>query len=117
MKVFLVLMLAAVGLLAADATGTWTGSLTRADGEQGGAHLVLKQDGQKVTGTAGPGPGEQHDIQNGKSEGGKLTFEVPRENGTMTFVLKQEGDEIKGEVSMVRDGEVQRGQLAVTRGK
>jgi len=117
MKLFLALVLAAGGLLAADATGTWTGSLTREGGEAGSAHLVLKQDGQKVTGTAGPGPGEQHEIQNGKSEAGKITFEIPRENGAMKFVLKLEGDEIKGEVSMERDGEVQKGQLAVTRSK
>jgi hypothetical protein len=118
MKFFLGLMLSVAALLAADATGTWTGSLTRDGGETGPAHLVLKQDGQKITGTAGPGPEEQHGIQNGKSEAGKITFEVPGENGTMKFVLKHEGDEIKGDVSMDRgDGEVRRGQLAVTRSK
>jgi hypothetical protein len=117
MKLFLVFMLAAVSLLAADATGTWTGTLTRAEGEQGPAYLVLKQDGQKITGTAGPGSEEQHQIQNGKAEAGKITFEVPSENGSLKFVLTQEGDAIKGDVSMERDGEVQRGQLAVTRTK
>jgi hypothetical protein len=35
----------------------------------------------------------------------------------MRFVLKQEGDEIKDEVSLERDGEVQKGQLAVKRSK
>jgi hypothetical protein len=117
MKLFLVFLLAAVGLLAADATGTWTGSLTRESGDQGTAHLVLKQDGPKVTGTAGPNSGEQHEIQNGKAEAGKITFEVPLDNGVMKFVLNQEGDGIKGEITMERDGEVQRAQLAVTRSK
>jgi hypothetical protein len=117
MKTLLVFVLTVAGLLGADATGTWTGSLTRSDGEVGSAHLILKQDGEKVTGTAGPGADEQHEIANGKSENGQITFELPRENGSMKFVLKQEGDEIKGEVTLERDGEVQKGQLAVTRSK
>ena len=117
MKLFLVFLATAVGLLAADATGTWTGSLTRTNGESGPAHLVLKQDGQKVTGTAGPDSGEQHEIQNGKADAGTITFEIPNDNGVMKFVLKQEGEAIKGEMSMERDGEVQKVQIAVTRSK
>jgi hypothetical protein len=117
MKIIFALMLSAVGLFAADATGTWTGTLTRTGGETGPAHLVLKQDGEKVTGSAGPGAEEQHDIQEGKSAGGKITFEIPRENGAMKFVLTQEGDQIKGTVSMERDGEVQSGELVVSRTK
>jgi hypothetical protein len=117
MKIVFALMLSAVGLFAADATGTWTGTLTRTGGETGPAHLVLKQDGGKVTGTAGPGADEQHEIQDGKSAGGKITFEIPRENGAMKFVLTQEGDQIKGTVSMQRDGDVQTGELAVRRAK
>jgi hypothetical protein len=117
MKLFLVFMLAVSGLLAADATGTWTGSLLGPDGQQGTAHLVLRQDGEKLTGTAGPSPEEQHEIENGKSADGKITFEVGSEGGTMKFDLKQEGDEIKGEISMERDGETRKAQLAVTRVK
>lgn len=117
MKFLLVFVLTVAGLLGADATGTWTGSLTRSDGETSTAHLVLKQEGEKVTGTAGPGAEEQHEIQNGKAENGQITFEIPREDGSMKFVLKQEGEEIKGEVLLERDGEVQKGQLAVTRRK
>ena len=117
MKFILGLMLAATTLLAADATGTWTGTLTRSDGEAGTAHIVLKQDGQKLTGTAGPNAGEQHDIQNGKADAGKITFEVPLERGSLTFVLTQEGDQMKGAVSQERDGEVQKGEITVTRSK
>jgi len=104
-------------LLAADATGTWTGTLT-ADGEDPGpAHLVLKQEGAKLTGTAGPSADKQHEIQNGKAEDGKVTFEVVEENGTIKFVLKQEGDGITGTVSKDREGETKTGKLAVTRNK
>ena len=49
-----------------DLTGTWTGTLTRSTGEEGPAHIVLKQKGTEVTGTAGPGPDRQVEIANGK---------------------------------------------------
>ena len=80
MKHIFLLALAAVNLMAADATGTWTGTLTRMtdEGERPGpAHLVLKQEGGKVTGTGGPDAGEQQPIENGKAENGNLTFEIP----------------------------------------
>jgi hypothetical protein len=115
MKYLLVLILAAVSLMAADATGTWTGTFTPEGKDPGPAHLVLKQEGAKLTGTVGPRADEQHEIQNGKAEDGKLTFDVANENSTMKFVLKQEGEEIKGDVSREQDGQAQTAKLAVTR--
>lgn len=117
MKYILALALTAMGLLAADATGTWTGTFAPNGQEQGPAQLVLKQDGAKLTGTAGPGPNEQHEIQNGRSEDGKITFEVATGSGTMKFILKQNGDEIKGDVSREGEGQVQTAKVAVTRSK
>jgi hypothetical protein len=113
MKYLLVLITTAAALLASDATGTWTGTLSPEGQESGPARLVLKQEGAKLTGTAGPGTDEQHEIQNGKVEDGKITFEIAHEEGTMKFVLKQEGDEIKGEVSRQHEGEHQTAKLAV----
>jgi hypothetical protein len=113
MKYLLLLTMAATCLLASDATGTWNGTFTPDGKETGPAHLVLKQDGAKVTGTAGPRADEQHEIQNGKVEDGKITFEIVHDDGTMRFVLKQEGDEIKGDVSREHEGQVQTAKLAV----
>ena len=120
MKHILLLTFAAASLMAADATGTWTGTLTVSapDGsEPHPALLVLKQEGVKLTGTAGPDTSEQHAIENGKAENGSLTFEVPGENGVMKFTLKQEGDEIKGEITREREGEKQTAKIAVKRDK
>ena len=117
MKQILLLIFAA-SLMAADASGTWTGTLTRDDNpEPGSAYLVLKQEGAKLTGTAGPNVGEQHAIENGKAENGNLTFEVPTGGGVMKFALKQEGDEIKGDLTRERDGQSQTAKLAVKREK
>ena len=50
-----------------DLTGTWTGTFTRSTGgDPGQAHIVLKQKGTEVTGTAGPGADNQVPIANGK---------------------------------------------------
>ena len=117
MKYALWIALAAVGAFAADVTGTWTGNIIP-DGEgRDTAHLVLKQDGTKVTGTAGPRADEQHEIQNGKIEDGKLTFQVGDNGKVLSFVLKVDGDEIKGEVSGEHGGEKRHAKLELTRSK
>jgi hypothetical protein len=111
----LLLALATGAILAADATGTWTGTLTPSDREAGTARLILKQEGDKLTGTAGPSAGEQHPIQNGRAANGDLTFEVATGESVMKFVLKQEADEIKGDVTREREGQSQTAKLVVKR--
>jgi hypothetical protein len=86
-KHLLVIALAAATLTAADATGTWTGTLTPSDGQPGPAHVVLKQEGDKLTGTAGPDASEQHPIQNGRAENGTLTFELQTGDTLMKVTL------------------------------
>lgn len=117
MRQIVLAILTVATLMAADATGTWTGTLTPSPGEAGPAHLVLKQEGNKVTGTAGPNAGEQHTITNGKAEDGNVTFELQTGESTMRFSLKQEGDEIKGDVTRDREGQKHTATLAVKREK
>ena len=115
MKQLFILLAAAAGLLAADATGTWTGTFTPTGEDARPAHLVLKQQGAVLTGTAGPNSADQRAIQKGKIEDGVLTFEVADSGMVMKFVLRQEGDELKGDVSRDRDGEHQTAKVAVRR--
>lgn len=119
MKTILLLALTAATLFAADATGTWTGSLIvpREDGteRESPAHLVLKQDGTKLTGTAGPNADEQHPIQGGKVEDGAISFAVEHGESVMKFVLKLTDAEIRGDVSREREGKTDRAKLAVKR--
>ncbi|HYI96781.1 MAG TPA: hypothetical protein VEX68_24785 [Bryobacteraceae bacterium] len=121
MKTLLLILFAAAGSMAADATGKWSGSLIRTSGEgqeqTGPALLELKQEGTTLTGTAGPTADERHNIQNGKVEDGNITFEVPTNETTMKFALKQEGDSIKGSVTRDRDGRVQTAKLDLKREK
>ena len=55
MKQILLLMTMFTGaILAADATGTWTGNLLVPGKDPGPARLVLKQDGVEIDGDGGP---------------------------------------------------------------
>lgn len=118
-KLLLFVLAAAACLWAADATGTWTGSLIVAgpDGTEQSrpAHLILKQDGARLTGSAGPDASEQHPISNGKAEDGALTFEVSRDDSVMRFALKLDGDRITGVVTREREGQTQTAKLDVKR--
>ena len=117
MKPLALIALAATMVIATDATGTWTGTFIPEGGQQNTAHLVLKQEGDKVTGTAGPSADQQRPIQNGKAENGAVTFEVANDDSVMKFRLKQQGDEITGDVTRERDGQTQKAKLAVKRAK
>ena len=119
MTQLLLVALAAATFTAADTTGTWTGTLTPSggDGQSHPAHIVLKQEGTMLTGTAGPDTQEQRPIQNGKTENGTVMFEVQNDNSVMTFVLKQDGDVMTGDVTRERDGQKQTATLSVKRSK
>jgi len=121
MKQILVFAITAVSLIAADATGKWTGTMTvsRPDGspKAGPALVILKQDGSTLTGTAGPDEGGQRAIEKGKAENGNLTFEVPNGELVMKFQLKQEGDAITGQISRNHEGETQTAKLELRREK
>jgi hypothetical protein len=105
-----------------DVTGVWTGTLTRSTGEQGGAHLDLKQKGTELTGTAGPAADRQVAIANGKVTTVKgetsVMFDATQPNGlVMKFDLRVVDGRLKGKVTADADGEKREGQVDVGRAK
>ena len=103
LTVSLVIALAAPVLLAATVTGMWSGTLEirRPDGSgrRTPALVILKQDGETVTGSAGASESNQTPIRNGKVSGDRLTFEVESGNQQfMRFDLKVSEDGIEGDV-------------------
>jgi hypothetical protein len=108
-------------LTAADVTGTWSGGLSgkKADGSPHSdtAHVILKQEGAVITGTAGGDTGDQHPIRNGKIEGDDVTFELVTSSSVFKIALKLAGDELKGQVSREREGRVETMQLDLKRAK
>ena len=104
---------------AADGTaaGDWTWSTPgRNGGEPRKTTLVLKVEGEKLTGKI-TSPGRQGgepqatEISEGKVKGSEVSFQVVREyNGnkfTMKYSGKLEGDTLKGKIESERDGQTQ----------
>jgi hypothetical protein len=118
-RLLVVLLLSSIALLA-DVTGKWTGTfdVTGPDGQVNSqtAYLDLKQDGQTLTGTAGPNESEQMAIRAGKVDGNKILFEVALEEGAVIrFDLLLAEDHIKGNASGEAGGQKLTAKLDVTR--
>jgi hypothetical protein len=115
-------LLLSVAALFADVTGKWSGSfdITGPDGQTKAdtAFLNLKQDGAKITGTAGPSEDHQMDIKTGKIDGDKIALQVELEDGSvLTFDLALAADHIKGDVKGSMGDEKMTAKLDVTRVK
>jgi len=114
----LLLALCAFTAFAADATGKWSGTFTREEGDPSTGMVVLKQTGAEITGTAGPTMDEQMAISNGKIDGNKVTFELSAPNGlTLKMSLVLDGDTLKGDVTASREGQSMKAKLDLKREK
>lgn len=93
------LALAAVGLMAADASGVWKASIPGRDGQTMEQTFTFKVEGDKLTGTLSGPMGGDAPISDGKVAGDTITFKVKREfqGNAMVFTYegKLAGDEIK----------------------
>ena len=117
----LLLMLVPALAPAPDVTGRWTG--TAQVRNQAGAQmeipvvLVLRQEGDQVTGTGGPDDSVQVPLRKGTLTGDSLTLEAEAEGSVFTLQLKVDGDEITGSVKRRgRDGAEENGKLSLKRG-
>jgi len=96
----------AVTAIAADASGTWAGTLVPANGVSERFLLILEQKGTRVTGTAGANESDRHAIEKGVCQGDRLTFEVQTPEGTLAFDLTVKGDQISGNMAFKRAEQV-----------
>ena len=87
-----------------NVSGKWSGtfSVTRSNGESkdSTALLILKQNGNEITGSIGPGEDEQYTIDSGKLDGDKLTIESEHNGMAIKFKLVLADDRITGEAAM-----------------
>jgi hypothetical protein len=92
----------------ADPTGTWKCE-TDVMGQKRESTLRLKQDGDKLTGTVTWMDKKESKVENAKFKGGELTYSVMRElmdqTFTIKYVLKVEGDTLKGKAEADFGGE------------
>lgn len=95
--------------LAQDATGRWDLTVIRPDG-QNQAVLVLKKDGEKLSGTVARPQGDPIPVS-GSQKGADvvLAFVVPTQNGTINVTLRgrQDGDSMKGTADLGDRGQAE----------
>ncbi len=121
-KLILLFALLSVMGFAADFSGTWVGKADiSVDGEQQAstAKVILKQDGNTVTGTAGREEEGQTEIQNVAIDGDTLSFDIkPSEDAPVVHLtLKLDGDSLSGTVKSVGEGPEITGKLELKREK
>ena len=126
MKTFLCLFALAVFAFAApdeiNVAGKWTGSfnITAPDGtvNDGGAVMVIKQNGSELTGTAGPDEEQQFPIAKGRIEGDKVTLEVHRaEDQVIKITMVLANDRMKGDATLSMNGESRTAKVDIGRAK
>ena len=109
--VILALGPALAGQTATSFTGKWEGTfkMQRPDGTEGEprpAVFDLTQQGNVLTGKAGP-PSGPWDISNGAVNAGKATFDLQQPNGPLfKFTLSIVKGRLQGDMNGVRDGVV-----------
>jgi hypothetical protein len=111
------LLLGAFGLGAANLSGKWSGSIDAVEDGQSrtvSVLLILKQDGPKLSGTAGGDENDQHTITKANVDGDKLSLEI--DGGDVTFYLDLivDGDQMTGDA---RRGDSPRMKISVKRVK
>jgi hypothetical protein len=95
-RILVMVIAVAAVLLAADATGTWTGDQPGPNGNTYSITFKLKADGGKLTGTMGGDQFEQP-IQNGEVHGDDISFAVHLDFGDgidLKYNGKVAGDKI-----------------------
>ena len=100
-RVAAVVLLLATFAMASDVTGTWTGTFKVSGGDHSVPQvIILKQDGNKLAGSAGPDAGEQYPIENGKVDGDRVTFELTTGEWRFSYDLKRSGQEMSGNLTL-----------------
>ena len=87
--------LSAATAMAADVTGTWTGSASTPDGSTMQLTFTFKQDGATLTGSVQLPGSDPIAISNGKVDGDKFTFDDSFNGITIHHDCTVTGDSIK----------------------
>ena len=107
-----------------DPTGTWKWETER-NGQKRETTLVLKLEGDKLSGTAtvggGKGKAMEVKIEDAKFKDGEVSFTVTREFNNQKrvtkYVAKVDGDTMKGTATTDRDGKEDKQEFEAKRAK
>jgi hypothetical protein len=86
-----VALLTTLAVFAENVAGTWKGSYPGRDGQTRESTIVLKADGEKLTGTVSGGRGGDSEIKEGTIKGSDIAFSVVRNFGGNEVTVKYKG--------------------------
>lgn len=118
-KLLLALLVSVLTLtaFAADVSGTWTGIFHTREGGAFETVLVLKVDGNQLTGTLQQGNSDEIQIENGKVNADQVSFSVTRGSGDkahqVNYTGKVEANSLKLNMQIV--GSTRTQDIALTR--
>lgn len=118
-RAIVLVMLFAVGAMASDLTGKWSGGFKVEGGDHNVPQLfILKQQGKSLTGSGGPNAGEQYPIENGRIDGDAIRFELTTGEWKFTYDLKEVGaDGLKGDLKLESVGDSRKAKVSLARMK
>jgi len=117
-KAVAVVLLLATNALAGDRTGKWSGSFKVEGAEHNVPQLfILKQDGNRLTGSGGPDESEQYLIESGKVEGDQVRFELTTGEWKFTYDLKAADAKIDGDLQLKSTNQARTAKVSLTKAK
>jgi len=123
LKVSLCLLASVLFAASATISGKWGGTaqvkLPSGESRSYTLELQMTQKGPDVSGTIGTGEGDGVEIQKGKFEGTRLSFEVtpPEAGSPVKFELDLNGDRLEGQLKGEVEGGAITGKIALTRAR
>jgi hypothetical protein len=113
-----VVLLLAMNAIAGDLTGKWSGSFRAVAADHDVPQLfILKQDGNKVTGSGGPDQSEQYPIENGKVDGDRVRFEVTTGEWKFTYNLKATDARMTGDLELKSINDSRTARVSLSKAK
>lgn len=99
-----ILLVVAIGALAADISGKWVAQVTGRNGQAREATFTFKVEGDKLTGTMSGGQGGDVALTEGKVSGDTVSFTVSRERNGNTIKQNYTGTISGSEIKFKREG-------------
>lgn len=114
--IVVIVLLLTFSAMAADVTGRWSGRFRVGGGDHDVPQLfILKQNGNKLTGSGGPDEAEQYPLENGTIDGDRAKFEVTTGEWKFAYNLKIETSSMSGELQLTSVNDRRTAKVTLTK--
>ncbi|MGA9978843.1 MAG: hypothetical protein WBQ08_09430 [Candidatus Sulfotelmatobacter sp.] len=113
-----VVLLLTMSATVADLTGKWSGSF-RASGADHDVpqFFILRQDGNKLTGSGGPDQSEQYPLENGTVDGDKIKFELTTGEWKFAYKMTATDSKMTGDLELKSMNSSRTAKVSLSRAK